>query len=111
LPKRRICGLNCLSRNLFGREGVGWRVVITALSYERSVMGESARGPRSGVGIKRREGEAEPVPLAREASRLDQPEIRQRIAQVTAWRRYGSDPAQHHCRTRAGFAEESGSGS
>jgi alkylation response protein AidB-like acyl-CoA dehydrogenase len=73
--------------NLLGREGDGWRVLVTALSYERSVMGESARGPRSGVGVERRQGEAEFVALAREAGRIQQPEIRQRIAQVTAWRR------------------------
>ena len=73
--------------NLLGREGDGWRVLVTALSYERSVMGEAARGPRSGVGVERRQGEAEFVALAREAGRLQEPEIRQRIAQVTAWRR------------------------
>ena len=72
--------------NLLGREGDGWRVLVTALSYERSVMGESARGPRSGVRVERQPGEAEFVALAREAGRIEQPEIRQRIAQVTAWR-------------------------
>jgi len=73
--------------NLLSREGDGWRVLVTALAYERSVMGESARGPRSGAAVERKQGEAEFVALAREADRLDQPEMRQRIAQVTALRR------------------------
>ena len=73
--------------NLLGREGDGWRVLVTALAYERSVMGESARGPRSGVGVERAAGEDELVALAREAGKLDDPVIRQRLAQVIAWRK------------------------
>lgn len=73
--------------NLLSEEGDGWRVLVTALSYERSVMGEQARGARSGVGVDRAKGEDELIALAREAGRLEDPVIRQRIAQVIAWRK------------------------
>ena len=72
--------------NLLASEGDGWKVLVTALAYERSFMGEAARGPRSGNRVERAEGEDELVALAREAGKLDNPGIRQRIAQVIAWR-------------------------
>ncbi|MBT7372026.1 MAG: acyl-CoA dehydrogenase [Gammaproteobacteria bacterium] len=71
--------------NLLGKEGSGWQVLNTALAYERSVMGESARGPRSGASVERAKGEDELIALARESARLDDPVIRQRLAQVIAW--------------------------
>jgi alkylation response protein AidB-like acyl-CoA dehydrogenase len=73
--------------NLLGKQGSGWKVLVTALAYERSVMGESARGPRSGVPVARARGEDELVALAREAGKLQDPVMRQRIAQVIAWRK------------------------
>jgi alkylation response protein AidB-like acyl-CoA dehydrogenase len=73
--------------NLLAREGEGWKVLVTALAYERSMMGEAARGPRSGVAVERAKGEDELIALAREAGRLDDPTIRQRLAQVIAWRK------------------------
>lgn len=73
--------------NLLGKQGGGWNVLVTALAYERSAMGESARGPRSGVPVVRAKGEDELVALAREAGRLQDPVTRQRIAQVVAWRK------------------------
>ena len=73
--------------NLLGKVGEGWKVLVTALAYERSVMGESARGPRSGAAVERAPGEDELVALAREAGKLDDPAIRQRLAQVIAWRK------------------------
>lgn len=75
------------AENLLGSEGEGWKVLVTALAYERSAMGEAARGSRSGVAVARAEGEDELVALAREAGRLDDPVIRQRLAQVIAWRK------------------------
>ena len=42
------------AENLLGELGQGWSVLQTALAYERSVMGEGARGPRSGVAEARR---------------------------------------------------------
>ena len=59
----------------------GWRVLQTALAYERSVMGDAARGPRRGG------DRATMVDLAREAGRLGDPVVRQHLAQVVAWRR------------------------
>ncbi len=72
--------------NLLASEGDGWKVLVTALAYERSFMGEAARGPRSGNRVERSEGEDELVALAREAGKLDNHDIRQRIAQVIGWR-------------------------
>lgn len=75
------------AENLLGRVGEGWKVLVTALAYERSAMGEAARGPRSGAKVERAKGEDELVALAREADKLDDPTIRQRLAQVIAWRK------------------------
>jgi alkylation response protein AidB-like acyl-CoA dehydrogenase len=75
------------SENLLGEENDGWRVLQTALAYERSVMGEGARGPRSadgdGGGASH---EVNLVALAREAGVLGDPVIRQEIARATALR-------------------------
>ncbi|MGA0604478.1 acyl-CoA dehydrogenase family protein [Phenylobacterium sp. VNQ135] len=69
----------CPEENLLGELGEGWGVLQTALAYERSAMGEAARGPRSGVP----EGSGEPlIALAREAGMLGDPLIRQEIARV-----------------------------
>ncbi|KPF80420.1 acyl-CoA dehydrogenase [alpha proteobacterium AAP81b] len=70
--------------NMLGKPGDGWRVLMTALAYERSVMGDAARGPRSGkAGPK---GDAALVELAREAGMLEDPVVRQEIARVTAYK-------------------------
>ena len=70
--------------NLLGPLGGGWAVLQTALPYERSVMGDRARGPRSGAtGPK---GDYSLIGLAREAGKLGDPAIRQELAQVIAWR-------------------------
>ena len=72
------------AENLLGEPGSGWRVLNTALAYERSVMGESARGSRDGSGPSR---DASPlITLARERGRLDEPHLRQQIAQTIAYR-------------------------
>ena len=70
--------------NLLGPLNGGWSVLQTALAYERSVMGDAARGPRSGVGGPK--GDDSLLGLAREAGRLDDPVVRQDVAQVIAWR-------------------------
>jgi alkylation response protein AidB-like acyl-CoA dehydrogenase len=71
--------------NLLKGLGDGWGVLQTALAYERSVMGEGARGPRSGATESTTE---EPlIALAREAGRLDDPLIRQDLARVIGWKR------------------------
>ncbi len=71
-------------KNLLGPLNGGWGVLQTALAYERSVMGDMARGARSGAaGAK---GDHAMLELAREAGKLDDPVVRQDVAQVIAWR-------------------------
>ena len=73
------------AENLLGPLNGGWQVLNMALAYERSSMGEGARGPRSGV---REATNEEPlIALAREAGRLDEPGLRQDIAQTIAYKR------------------------
>jgi alkylation response protein AidB-like acyl-CoA dehydrogenase len=72
------------AENLLGGENEGWRVLQTALAYERSTMGENARGPRSGGGAGSHEVDL--VALARSAGVLDDPAIRQDIARAMALR-------------------------
>ena len=71
--------------NLLGPLHGGWRVLQTALAYERSVMGELARGPRSGLPASATENGF--IALAREAGCLQDPIIRQQIARVAGYRR------------------------
>jgi len=70
------------AENLLGPLNGGWKVLQTALAYERSVMGEGARGPRSGAADPG--GETALIHLAREAGRLNDPLVRQDIAKVIA---------------------------
>jgi alkylation response protein AidB-like acyl-CoA dehydrogenase len=62
-------------------------VLQTALAYERSTMGEAARGPRSaGPDGRAVSHEVDLVELARAAGVLGDPAIRQDIARATALR-------------------------
>ena len=70
--------------NLLGPLDGGWGVLQTALAYERSVMGDLARGPRSGVAAP--QGDYALLGLAREAGKLNDLVVRQQLAQVIAWR-------------------------
>jgi alkylation response protein AidB-like acyl-CoA dehydrogenase len=79
--------------NLLGQLDDGWRVLQTALAYERSVMGDVARGPRrTGDGDDSdtpTAGSATDVDLgalARAAGCAQDPIIRQRIARVHSMR-------------------------
>lgn len=65
---------------LVGGTGNGWRVLQTALAYERSIMGDSGRGPRNSSHADSL------VELAREHGRLDDPVIRDSLATVLALR-------------------------
>ena len=90
----------CPAENLLGELGQGWGVLQTALAYERSVMGEGARGPRSGVAESKDE---EPlIALAREAGSLGDPLIRQEIAKVLAYKRLN---ALNNVRAKAELAQ------
>ena len=68
---------------LLASEGQGWKVMQTALAYERLVMGEGA--------VERSGEQVDPgrdlVAFARRHSRLEDTVIRQRIATAVAWRR------------------------
>jgi alkylation response protein AidB-like acyl-CoA dehydrogenase len=86
--------------NLLGSLGAGWGVLQTALAYERSVMGDNARGPRSGVAEATEE---EPlIALAREAGVLGDPVIRQEIAKAIAYRKLN---ALNNARAKADLAQ------
>jgi alkylation response protein AidB-like acyl-CoA dehydrogenase len=95
-----ITDANCPAENLLGELGQGWSVLQTALAYERSVMGEGARGPRSGVAQASNE---EPlIALAREAGRLNDPLLRQDIAKIVAYKRLN---ALNNARAKADLAQ------
>ena len=84
------------AENLVGDLNNGWRVLQTALAYERSVMGDVARGPRPGGRPAAEMGESSDggvsatevdlVALAREHGRSGDPVLRQAIVQVTELR-------------------------
>jgi alkylation response protein AidB-like acyl-CoA dehydrogenase len=94
------------AENLLGALNEGWRVLQTALAYERSVMGDVARGPRrpkregdqdsdfgapdeseagpSGAGISG--ADVDLVGLAQTTGRAGDPNVRQAIARMYALR-------------------------
>ena len=69
--------------HLLGAEGEGWKVLQTALAYERLVMGEGAGERRQG---SHKNNRVNLVTLARDAGCLGDPLIRQEIARVAAYR-------------------------
>ena len=90
-----IEGARVPADHLLGQLNGGWRVLQTALAYERSVMGDMARGPRKPV--KDRSGgepagpmgdggtggaEVDLVRLAKEAGRWADPLTRQAVVRV-----------------------------
>ena len=76
------------AENLLGGLGEGWRVLQTALAYERSVMGDLARGPRKVEGAEEATGapgfgaEVDLGTVARAYGRADDPVIRQEIVRI-----------------------------
>lgn len=65
---------------LVGGLGNGWKVLQTALAYERSIMGDSGRSSRN------RSTADSLVDLAREHARLDDPAVRHDLATVLSLR-------------------------
>ena len=86
--------------NLLGEINTGWAVLQTALAYERSVVGERARGARSGAAEPT--GDTAMIVLAREAGVLDDPVLRQDLAKVTALRQLN---ALNTARAKADLAQ------
>jgi alkylation response protein AidB-like acyl-CoA dehydrogenase len=82
---------------LLGGLNNGWRVLQTALAYERSVMGDGARGPRRGSD----QASTDMIALAREAGKLGDPVLRQDLAKVLAWRKLN---ALNNARAKADLA-------
>ncbi len=70
---------------LLSTEGNGWKVMQTALAYERLMMGEGAAERR--FDRRNEDNRADLVGLAKRHGRLSDPVLRQEIAQAIAWRR------------------------
>jgi alkylation response protein AidB-like acyl-CoA dehydrogenase len=96
-----IEGARVPADHLLGALDDGWRVLQTALAYERSVMGDVARGPRVAAPAGRGDGDGEAdgpetgggsgaevdlVALARAVGRADDSALRQEIARVHSLR-------------------------
>ena len=90
-----IDGARVPAENMLGQLNAGWRVLQTALAYERSLMGDMARGPRDPKRSGADGEEAGPmgdggtggaevdlVALARQAGRWDDPLTRQAVMRV-----------------------------
>ena len=88
------------AENLLGNLNTGWKVLQTALAYERSIMGEGARGARSGAEESKTEEVL--VQLAREAGALNDPVLRQDIAQAIAYKKLN---ALNTARAKADMAQ------
>ena len=88
------------AENLLGDLNRGWKVLQTALAYERSIMGEGARGARSGA--EESKSEEVLIQLAREAGVLADPNLRQDIAQAIAYKKLN---ALNTARAKADMAQ------
>jgi len=67
--------------NLLGPENEGWKILQTALAYERLIMGEGVGGRREGTTKA-----LDVLAVARERGALSDPALRQKIAQALAYR-------------------------
>jgi len=76
-----IEGARVPAANILGQENGGWRVFQNAIAYERLIMGEGAarRVHRTQTGAP------EMVEMARRHKRINEPALRQKIAQVLAY--------------------------
>lgn len=87
---------------LLSTEGDGWKVMQTALAYERLIMAEGATERRKGTDTTG----LDVIALARSYGKLDDPVIRRELAEAIAWRRLNSLNGQ-----RAKAAAEAGESS
>lgn len=72
------------AENMLANPGDGWRVLNTALAYERSQMGEFARGSNAGGRTASKENPL--ISLARAHNKLDDASLRQEMAQAIAYK-------------------------
>lgn len=76
------------AENMLAKPGDGWKVLNTALAYERSQMGEFARGSNS---AGRESSKEHPlITLARAHNQLDNSSLRQEMAQAIAYKQLNS---------------------
>ncbi len=90
--------------NRLGDLNDGWRVLQTALAYERSVMGEAARGPRKEGDADRggTTGYVDLKALAQEVDRGADPIVRQEVVRVQTMRQVN---AWNQMRAKAALAQ------
>jgi alkylation response protein AidB-like acyl-CoA dehydrogenase len=69
--------------NMLGEPGQGWRVLVTALAYERIALGETNLGASTRANGR---GQVDLAELARRHGRADDPLIRRDVARVEALR-------------------------
>jgi len=74
------------ARNVVGELNGGWKVLQTALAYERLIMGEGATERRG----KQQSSLPPLLELAKRHNKLNDPVIRQKIAQAIAYRQLNS---------------------
>ncbi len=75
-----ISGARVPNANLIGEPGGGWKVLQTALAYERRLMGDLARTSRE---ARKPQADSDSlIGMARQAGKLDDSFIRQEIARV-----------------------------
>ena len=75
------------AENIVGEVNTGWKVLQTALAYERLSMGDAATARSSDIAAQESLKEEVLVALAREAGVLDDPVLRQEIAQAIAYQK------------------------
>lgn len=76
-----IEGARVPAANILGQENGGWRVFQNAIAYERLIMGEGAARRM----LETQTGAPELVEMARRHNRIDDPVLRQKIAQTLGY--------------------------
>jgi alkylation response protein AidB-like acyl-CoA dehydrogenase len=78
-----LTGARVPAANMLGEPGQGWRVLLTALAYERVALGQANLGAMTRANGR---GEADLVELAKRYGRADDVLLRRDIARVVALR-------------------------